>query len=508
MPILVNREVLLACLSWFLCTIFVGIVIAWAWMIRRLWMRRPLFPEEPLCAWHAAPWGFGTVLLVIILHGLTQLAVVSGYSHATGRARPRPASPQHPVLTGEATARSPQVAGSPEATPGTHSGRPESGLHVNQSEAPAAGGPRSEPAQRNGERRAAIPQPSANDSEVFSRTEQMFLVAVVDSMLLVLIPLLARFTAGARMRDYGLCGKNLSRQLVVGTVAILITFPLVYTVQFASVRVWKPKGHPLEVMLREQFSPEVAYLAVVTAVGLAPALEELIFRAIFLTWLSKHEKTIRSGIRWLAQRAFGAGPSSAPQTDLPRDSHLPELRRQTGIDALADADDPDHPLSTPDPRVSSNAAPAPEFEGEFALPQASVPPKLTQPTQLPVCAIVLTSVLFGAVHAPQWPAPIPIFVLALALGTVFAKTHALLAPIVMHAIFNGVSTAVLFVVLLLGPMLERGVPKAKDLVPDARISGACAGEGGVPVCDGSTPRGPVSQFVNPAEFFLDERHVD
>src|SRR5205814_3907184 len=63
-------------------------------------------------------------------------------------------------------------------------------------------------------------------------------------------------------------------------------------------------------------------------------------------------------------------------------------------------------------------------------------------------AIVLTSLFFAAVHAAQWPAPIALFVLALAIGTVYERTGSLIAAVCMHAVFNGISTLGLFFAVL------------------------------------------------------------
>ena len=49
--------------------------------------------------------------------------------------------------------------------------------------------------------------------------------------------------------------------------------------------------------------------------------------------------------------------------------------------------------------------------------------------------------------APQWPAPIAMFALAMASGTVYERTGSLIAAIFMHATFNGLSTIVLFVAI-------------------------------------------------------------
>ncbi len=77
---------------------------------------------------------------------------------------------------------------------------------------------------------------------------------------------------------------------------------------------------------------------------------------------------------------------------------------------------------------------------------------------MPGTAIVLTSLLFALLHAPQWPAPIPLFILSVGLGIVTYRTGSLLSPICMHALFNGVSTAAMFLMLGLEPTQDKPVP--------------------------------------------------
>jgi membrane protease YdiL (CAAX protease family) len=55
-------------------------------------------------------------------------------------------------------------------------------------------------------------------------------------------------------------------------------------------------------------------------------------------------------------------------------------------------------------------------------------------------AIVLTSLAFAIVH-DLWTWP-PIFVLSLGLGWVYERTRNLWVPTVIHALFNGLSTAI------------------------------------------------------------------
>ena len=64
--------------------------------------------------------------------------------------------------------------------------------------------------------------------------------------------------------------------------------------------------------------------------------------------------------------------------------------------------------------------------------------------------IVIISALFAVVHLPQWPAPIAIFFLSLGLGVVYQRSGSLFASFVMHALFNGFSTLILFQAVLIG----------------------------------------------------------
>jgi membrane protease YdiL (CAAX protease family) len=61
------------------------------------------------------------------------------------------------------------------------------------------------------------------------------------------------------------------------------------------------------------------------------------------------------------------------------------------------------------------------------------------PTPLDLPAIACAA-LFAALHSAQWPAPIPLFFLALGLGHLARASRGLVAPIAMHATFNAIST--------------------------------------------------------------------
>ena len=79
-------------------------------------------------------------------------------------------------------------------------------------------------------------------------------------------------------------------------------------------------------------------------------------------------------------------------------------------------------------------------------------------------AVILSSLLFAAVHAPQWPAPIPLFAFSLVLGTLYQKTGSLWAAVSLHGAFNALST-LLMLSNQLGVSLESPFPPAWTFLP-------------------------------------------
>jgi membrane protease YdiL (CAAX protease family) len=58
-------------------------------------------------------------------------------------------------------------------------------------------------------------------------------------------------------------------------------------------------------------------------------------------------------------------------------------------------------------------------------------------------AVVGTSLLFAAFHAPSWPDPVPLFAFGLVLGWLGWRTQGVVAPMVCHATFNATSLMIL-----------------------------------------------------------------
>jgi membrane protease YdiL (CAAX protease family) len=77
------------------------------------------------------------------------------------------------------------------------------------------------------------------------------------------------------------------------------------------------------------------------------------------------------------------------------------------------------------------------------------------------------SLLFGMLHVTFWPTPIPLFFVSLALGAMYQRTGSLIAPIVMHAILNGVSTLLLMLTIMAGFDVPAEPEKPAPIPPPA-----------------------------------------
>ena len=71
----------------------------------------------------------------------------------------------------------------------------------------------------------------------------------------------------------------------------------------------------------------------------------------------------------------------------------------------------------------------------------------------PVWPVVASSVLFALMHWSHGPDPIPLFLLALALGVIYQRTQRVLPCIVAHALLNATSLAMLYAAV----HLDRGL---------------------------------------------------
>jgi membrane protease YdiL (CAAX protease family) len=224
------------------------------------------------------------------------------------------------------------------------------------------------------------------------------------SVIFVCTAIAGLHSVGATSADLGLRFDKLRRDVLYGVTAFFVSLVPIYAllVLLSSLLPEQPP-HPIVKLLTKDASALNFAICIISAVIIAPIAEEFLFRAVFQGWLER--------ARWSS--SFGWSSSFS----------LPEA--EAGVDAT-------NPYRSP-------ATQARTSEGlDKAEETARLKPEL-QPVP-----IVISSLCFAAVHFPQGIAPFPLFLLALALGYLYERTHRILAPIVLHACFNACSLGLLW----------------------------------------------------------------
>ncbi|MBM4091933.1 MAG: CPBP family intramembrane metalloprotease [Planctomycetes bacterium] len=201
----------------------------------------------------------------------------------------------------------------------------------------------------------------------------------------------------ATPRDMGLAWRTIGNDLRLGVIAFLLLAPPTYLLQFLLVTIVDYESkHPLIELLRNDPSSQLVVAAIVSAVLVAPVVEEYFFRLLFQGWLEKFARKPAGPVEvWLGD---GAGKNGQEPIDAPSDQAIGTSCWETS------AKPPDETLSPP--------ALWPIFvsSGVFALLHFS--------------------------HGPDW---IPLFFLACGLGYLYRQTHRIVPCIVVHFLLNAVS---------------------------------------------------------------------
>ncbi len=204
-------------------------------------------------------------------------------------------------------------------------------------------------------------------------------------------------------RHVGLTKWRWRESLALGYASFAVVAPMVYGVNFLAYQVVRWTGshvqpHPLQRLVESGVSPLAIALTAFQAAVLAPIVEEFVFRGVMLPWLSQ-----RYWGGWLAMVggiAIGLGNLSYDGAQW----NWTPLGFVVCVSALGY-------LFTRGPgRVQWNRR-----------------------------AIVGTAILFAMLHVNVWPQPVPLLVLGLGLGWCAYRSRSLIAPITLHALFNGTS---------------------------------------------------------------------
>ncbi len=280
----------------------------------------------------------------------------------------------------------------------------------------------------------AEPPAAANDFAQSMLGNAAFYAGLAAMVVVMLV-----FARRANSRDLGLPLK-LPGDLVYGGLGWLAALAPVYGLQIALVRLVEAdrQPHPLIEMLIRDRRLDLLGLAILSAVVIAPAVEEFLFRVLLQGWLEKCFTP--SGVARIAN-------------ELPLGHRLDETDVLHAEVIPVDAMQPTT-CETPPPAASPPLATfaASDVTNRFASPHSDLgEPTSAVPSDEPefgvvrrAAPIVISSVAFAAAHAGTWPDPLPLFVLALVLGYVYRQTHRLWPSVLLHMLFNGLSLAMVW----------------------------------------------------------------
>ncbi len=370
----------LALLSIMILATAAAMLSALTWIIWRTVSGAPVLPPWPNPA-RLVPWGGGTILLALFAWAFFNLAVSSTYMLLRSEQRIKVA--QEPIVLPLPSPKKAEAASLTDVS---------------------AGSPK------------------------LSFTEQMLLVSILNGILLIVVPGGVLWITTGTLRDLGLNADHLWRDLRLGILAFLGVTPIVMGINAIAHLFLKTNKHPLEKMLRDEMGPGLIDLAYLSAVLLAPALEELFFRGILQGWLRKIVLTEQaSESPDFAETPVEATEFPDPETPAPP---LPEkFRLWPRLPTFGRDADAASSLDTGNGSTSRN----------------------NLARLLPV---IVTSLIFAAVHFEQMPAPLAIFPLSMALGLLYERTESLVASFVLHALFNGFNTTLLVVAVTFGPLAK------------------------------------------------------
>jgi membrane protease YdiL (CAAX protease family) len=363
--------------------LLLGMLIVWVWALARIWQGQPLLAEV-----HKQPpgmvlWGATTVFWVIVLYLFVNFAVGRAYSAATGRQFPKAMNHAEQSL------------------------RKDPGVLIaeNAKDSKDALDARVVPETTDDVAGLRKAKSSTGEPGELTQTDMLIMLAMINGLLIVLVPALVLASTGGSLADFGLSLNNWRRQMAIGSVAALLMTPAVYAIQSLAIRVWRSQKHPVEQMVLDRFSIGIAMLAIVSTMILAPMIEELLFRGIMQRWLT----------RLLRERERTPSAGGAQ------------------LNSVAIEYDGESDLALTDRSMAELCDSGTVGDGW----QGTGSPIIT------VLPVLITSLFFATMHLAQWPAPIAIFLLSMALGTLYEKTGSLLAVVTMHGTFNGFSTLLL-----------------------------------------------------------------
>jgi membrane protease YdiL (CAAX protease family) len=231
------------------------------------------------------------------------------------------------------------------------------------------------------------------------------------------ILLLLRAGSGTRPYQLGLVPSHPIRNAFAGFLTWIAFTPCVLAIYLIAGWCWRwtntvPEEHPLTKLGQEGITPLGAILIVLSAVVVAPIIEELFFRGLTQQWLARRS--------WGGLAGLGLALGQALWM---RADHFQPAWQHDGVSG-----------------VLLELAPA-LFIVALLPGWALLHWRWRSPA---AGAIYGTAAFFAASHSFAWPQPVPLFVLGLGLGLLYDRTKSLYGPILCHGLFNSVACVILF----------------------------------------------------------------
>lgn len=233
---------------------------------------------------------------------------------------------------------------------------------------------------------------------------------------------------GVRPARLGLTGRRWGPNFLAGFLLWLVVTPPLNVLYFSLLQLIPAPAS----FLKDLDLGVYGWLLLLSVCFAAPLAEELVFRGVLLPWSLNvpldRQLVIGVGAALMAWAAgfkrngdFDAAPVIFVVALLPGFLLLPYLvlRKRSEAPALDEQD-------------------AGRKTGLVGWSLRLVE-TAQRPEARPLLAIYGNGLLFGAVHSSMWPAPIPLMLLGVALAWLSYRTRSLVGPILVHALFNGVT---------------------------------------------------------------------
>lgn len=230
--------------------------------------------------------------------------------------------------------------------------------------------------------------------------------------------LLLRVLSDSRPYQLGLTDHRLRSNTLSGLLYWLTLTPAVLLLHLLVSRIYAklldspPDEHGISKLLQQTDAPADWLLTVLSAVVVAPVAEEFIYRGVLQPWLMR--RRYRCDIVFCFSLLLAL------------------LFREAGLTKAIAALDGWQLFLELNPAL-------------FVLLLLPVHLWLRDRKRFSAaCAIFNSSLFFAIWHTLVWPTPIPLLFLGAVLGYLAWRTQSLVAPIVLHALFNAVAVVTMF----------------------------------------------------------------